>query len=224
MKNLKTRIYNDIGRIYVFDDNSQYYSVTTMLGATADKRALKEWQERIGLQEAQRQTEYAATIGTQMHEALEYFMLNKKEPSYPNSVIKNMVKQIIPYLSKRVYKVYYSELLLYSDNLKLAGTADGIVDYYFKNNVHFCVLDFKTSKKYKKPKWIVDYLLQLALYAIMYEEIYGQKIDYGVLLFAYKEKRQGQKEFIVHLDAYKKMAIERNKKFQKLLTNKNSLL
>ena len=217
-KKFKHHIYDDIGRIYEFDDGSRYYSVTTMLGATGDKRFLEAWKERIGKQRAEAELKYAGTIGTQMHEALEYYLINQEEPeAYPNSVVKNLTKQITPYLDKRIDDVWATEKVLYSDHLKLAGTADGIVHYRLKSGVFPVILDFKTSKKLKKPEWMVDYFTQLAIYALMMEELYGQAINYGVLLFAYKQVRNRNKEFVVNLDKYKQLARKRITLFHEMV-------
>jgi len=210
-------VYDDIGRKYRFTDGTEYYSVTTMIGATADHTALEKWRQRIGVREADRQTAYAAKIGTQMHECLEYFLNTNKEPDYPNSVVKNLCKQIIPYLKVRIAKVHKTEMVLYSDRYKVAGTMDAFVDYHTNKGPIPFILDFKTSKRQKPLEWVYDYFLQLALYAIMLEEIYGHKVNYGMLMFAYKETRSPQRELMVKLAEYKKSVVDRIKLFHNKL-------
>jgi len=218
MHKFKQHIYDDVGRIYEFDNGSRYYSVTTALGATGDKSFLDAWKKRLGKQRAEAELKYAGDIGTQMHESLEYYLIYKEEPeNYPNSVVKNLSKQIIPYLDRNVSDVFATEKVLYSNNLKLAGTADGIVHYRLKSGIFPVILDFKTSKKLKQIKWMHDYFLQLAIYAIMMEELYGQPINSGVLLFAYKQVRNINKEFIVNLTKYKQIAIKRIEMFHKMI-------
>ncbi|RLA62562.1 MAG: hypothetical protein DRQ78_07855 [Epsilonproteobacteria bacterium] len=219
MKKFLRHEYDDIGRIYIFDDGSKYYSVTTMLGATGDKKFLIEWKKRIGVQRAEAELKYAGDIGTAMHEALEHYLIHFEEPQYPNSVVKNLAKQIIPYINKRVEGVHATEKILYSDRLELAGTVDGVVDYIFNSGVHPTILDFKTSKKEKKLEWIHDYLLQLAIYGIMMEEMTGQPFDHGILLFAYKQKRSRRNEVAIRLDKYKQLAEKRIQRFKNSLTS-----
>jgi ATP-dependent exoDNAse (exonuclease V) beta subunit len=202
-------IYDDIGRKYRFHDGMEYYSVTTILGATADHTALEKWKQRIGFREAQRQSEYASKIGTQMHECLEYYLNTKKEPDYPSSVVKNLCKQIEPYLDIRIAKVHNTEMVLYSDRFKLAGTMDAFVDYHTNKGPIPFILDFKTSKRQKSLEYVQDYFIQLALYAMMLEELYGHKVNYGMLLFAYKEVRSPHRELMIKLEDYKRLAQKR---------------
>jgi len=206
--------YDDVGRIYTFSDGSKYYSVTTAIGCMADKTALINWQKRIGKAEADRQSEYASTIGTAMHKCLEDY-LNGKSPVYPNSVVENLANQIIPYLDNNIEQVARTEMVLYSDTLKIAGTADCICMYKINNTPRIVILDFKTSKKLKRSEWLQDYYIQLALYSMMLEETYHIKTNIGVLLFAYKEMRHPKREFTTILDGYKKQAINKIISFHK---------
>ena len=204
MKKFLRHEYDDIGRIYIFDDGSKYYSVTTMLGATGDKKFLVAWKKRIGVQRAEAITRCATNTGNIVHECLEQYLLGN-EVQYPNAVIKMLVRQIIPYIDKYISKVYHTEQILYSSLLNLAGTADGIVDY----NDEFMVLDFKTSRRVPKISWITDYFIQLFIYSKMIEEMYGTRPKKGVLLFCYKEQRSRNNQIIVNLDKYESSAMKR---------------
>ena len=210
LKNFNKHEYDDIGRIYVFNDLSQYYSVTTALGNTADKSFLSAWKERIGHKRADFLTKFAGEVGTAMHDCLETYLLGE-QVSFPNSVVKNLANQIIPFIDKRVTDVQYTEKVLYSDRLKLAGTVDAVVCYAGV----WSILDFKNAKKQPKIEWIQDYLLQLAIYAMMIEEMYGESINRGVLLFAYREKRSPHREVVVNLEKYKEKAKKRIEEFHK---------
>src|SRR6185437_10594636 len=64
-------------RWYRTPAGNSYPSVTTALGATADKSFLKEWRERIGEQEAEAISAESRRVGTAMHAALENFILGK---------------------------------------------------------------------------------------------------------------------------------------------------
>ena len=59
------------GRVYALPNGVHVPSVTTVLDRTKDKAALKEWADRVGHAEADRQKEQAAYIGTWMHTTLE---------------------------------------------------------------------------------------------------------------------------------------------------------
>lgn len=213
MKKFVRHEYDDIGRIYVFDDGSRHYSVTTMLGNTKDQRFLEEWKARIGKERAEAICKIACDTGSTMHEILEYHLRKETISPPPNAYIKNLANQIIPFLDKRVTRVHAIEKVLYSDKYNLAGMTDVIATY----NGKVSIVDFKTSKRKPKWGWIVDYLIQLAIYAMMCEEITGSPIHYGTLLFAYKQIRSPQREVVVKLDKYKNMAIKRINRFHEII-------
>lgn len=221
MKKFIGHRYDDIGRIYQFDDGSEYYSVTTMLGATGDKTHLERWRNRIGHAKAERQTKYAGDIGTAMHEYLEYYLINGYEPKGYDSVVVGLARQIIPYLNKRVIATITTEQVLYSDTLKLAGTMDALVRYHIDKPI-VTVLDFKTSKKKKKIEWITDYIFQLSAYSYMLHETHHVDAPQGVLLFAYKELRDPHNEVIANLTKAEPGMLKRNELFQKKLLTHNS--
>ena len=44
------------------------------------------------------------------------------------------------------------------------------------------IIDFKQTNKPKKAEWIDDYKLQLVAYATAHDQVYGTKIEQGVIL------------------------------------------
>jgi CRISPR/Cas system-associated exonuclease Cas4 (RecB family) len=44
------------------------------------------------------------------------------------------------------------------------------------------IIDFKQSNKPKRAEWIDDYKLQLVAYAMAHDQVYGTKIEQGVIL------------------------------------------
>jgi hypothetical protein len=87
-------------------------------------------------------------------------------------------------------KLIEAEVHLFSDELKVAGTCDLIVEIEDK----LWLIDFKTSNHIQPT-----YELQTAIYGKCYEECYGKKVDnYGILWLksskrkANKEKMQGK--------------------------------
>ena len=69
---------------------------------------------------------------------------------------------------------------MYSHKLTLAGQVDCVAEY----NGKLSVIDFKTANKERKEDWIENYFLQTTAYAIMYEELFGKRIDQLVILMA----------------------------------------
>lgn len=204
MKTFIRHEYDDIGRMYLFDDGSMYRSVTTALGATKDTRFLDDWKKRVGIAKAKAITKTATNIGNDVHESMEQYLLGN-DVVYPNSFVKMLCRQIIPYIDKNVSKVYHTEEVLYSDSLQLAGTVDGVVEYLSE----YMVLDFKTSRRIPKISWINDYFLQMYIYSVMIGEMYGRQPKKGVLLFCFKEQRSRNNQIIVDLSKYKDVAMKR---------------
>ena len=44
------------------------------------------------------------------------------------------------------------------------------------------IIDFKQSNKPKRDEWITDYKLQLVAYAMAHDQVYGTRIEQGVIL------------------------------------------
>src|SRR5210317_1336049 len=65
------RFSDTTGRKYLVD-SVKVPSVTTILGATKDKRFVDNWRRKVGNEEADRIMRQASTIGTEMHQVLEY--------------------------------------------------------------------------------------------------------------------------------------------------------
>ena len=83
--------------------------------------------------------------------------------------VRCLLKSILPALTN-INSIVLQETQLYSDTLRLAGTADLIC--YWQNKLK--VVDFKTSVEYKRD--MPGYLAQVAGYAKMFTERYGYEI------------------------------------------------
>jgi len=159
-------------RYYETDDGRQYQSVTTLLGKLPEKKKILEsWRARVGDKEADRIKNIAGKRGTIIHDALESYLHN--EADYMKDLMpvhKVIVMRMANKLKEQITgKVYGIESGLYSNTLKTAGTVDLIADW--KDEITVC--DFKTSKRLKSKKQIVDYFLQATAYAIMLRERHG---------------------------------------------------
>ena len=84
------------------------------------------------------------------------------------------------FLLGNIDNIVGTEITLYSDLLRVAGTADCIAEY---NGIP-SVIDFKTSRKPKKEEWIDDYYMQTFAYKLMFEEMTGVEIKQVVILIA----------------------------------------
>ena len=116
------RFSDTTGRKYLVD-NIKVPSVTTILSATKDKRFLDNWRRKVGDAEADRIMKQASTIGTEMHQVLEYHLTGQgyynamEEGSKPRMMAKTILNNI------KIDEVWGNEISLEYEN-KFAGTAD----------------------------------------------------------------------------------------------------
>lgn len=175
-------------RVYITPNGNKVPSVTTILDRTKPKEAreaLANWKKNIGEERAQQITTEAANRGTRMHNYLESYIRYGALPergSNPYSWASHaMAETVISHGLQNVNEFWGIELPLYFPNI-YAGTADGAGIH--SNNES--ILDYKQSNKPKKREWISDYFLQVAAYAEAHNELYGTKINKGVILMCVK--------------------------------------
>lgn len=184
-------------RKYVTPDGHHLPSVTTVLSATEPpekKQALNEWRNRVGHKRAQEITTESAGRGTRMHKWLENYVKEGVigEPgSNPYSKQSHqMANQIISQGLKNCSEFWGTEISLYFPEL-YAGTTDLIGVH----NGSEAIMDHKQTNKPKKREWIDDYFIQLAAYAQAHNELYGTKINKGVIFMCSKDNEY--QEFII---------------------------
>jgi hypothetical protein len=183
-KNLE-KIDTSSGRVYKTDEFGHVPSVTNILDRTKDKTGLKEWTERVGEQEAQRQKEEAAYVGTWMHKTLECFLDNE-----PLALGQDWLALRGHEMALRLINKYFCHLtsicgsevnLHYKD--RYAGTTDLVATYRGR----LAIVDYKQAVKPKRHEHITDYFHQLAAYADAHDDMYGTSIDFGVILVAVQD-------------------------------------
>ena len=166
-------------RFYVTADGNAYPSITTIL-SLQDKPGLKKWRENVGEKEAKRISQESMRIGTAVHQMCEIYLNNlvvKLDKS--EKIIRDTFNRM-RFLLGNIDNIVGTEITLYSDLLRVAGTTDCIAEY---NGVP-SVIDFKTSRKPKKEEWIDDYYMQTFAYKLMFEEMTGIEIKQVVILIA----------------------------------------
>jgi len=168
------RFSDTSGRKYLVD-NVKVPSVTTILSATSDKRFLANWRRRVGDAEADRIMKQASSIGTEMHQVLEYTLNGQgyynamEEGSKPRMMAKTILNNI------KLDEVWGNEISLEFEN-KFAGTCDLTAMCYGKPSI----VDWKQTNKPKKEEWVEDYKLQLGAYYLAHKRNYGP-IEQGVI-------------------------------------------
>lgn len=179
-------------------------SVTTILSETSDKTGLKEWENRVGTETANRERKEAADLGTLMHEHLENHIRGIERPSGNNFIrkmAKTMADVIIESGLANMNEVWGMESGLYFPHL-YAGTADLIGVHRDKESI----LDFKSTKKPKKEEWIENYFLQGTAYALAHNELFGTNIQQIVIFMVSREFEY--QEFVVSTSKFGKYSKE----------------
>mgnify|MGYP003140410989 FL=1 len=143
------------GRRYVTLDGNAYPSVTTILGIVNEEK-IAAWRKRVGEDEANKIGTRAANRGTAVHSIIEKYLQGEDTTDF------------LPHI-----KVYATEVALYSDHLKAAGTCDAVLEWAGVPTI----IDWKTSRRPKKKKDIPTYFMQGSAYAVMWEERTGMPID-----------------------------------------------
>ena len=177
--------YDKVGRVYVFDDGTEYYSVTTMLGHSSDHTSIDNWERRVGEKAAAHVTKIASHLGEEFHLLGENYLLGKPLPKV-NIVSTSVFKEIIPILDAHITKVHSVEQALVTDKYQLAGRTDAVVDW----DNELMILDFKLLNTVNKT-WLTDYWCQTAIYAQCWYEMYGVKPQKTVLVIGDKTNIEG---------------------------------
>ncbi len=182
------QINSPSGRLYVTPEGNSYPSVTTIIGAMSDKTWLNEWRDRVGEEQANRTAGHSANRGTAVHLLCEKYVLNqdidlKKEMPLNKKIFFQMKDLLI-----NVDNIYSSEVRLYSDKLKVAGTVDLVAQYKGLDSI----IDFKTSTGLKSKEDIVGYFIQVAIYAYMFWERTGILCKQLVIMIGIEEGNSGQ--------------------------------
>lgn len=175
----------EYGRLYLTPTGKKYPSVTTVL-SYYNSKAIAEWRERIGHEEANKITGRASRRGTKLHSVCEKYLLNEMNELKIHSMmpnIKELFLKIKPHIDNNITKVYALEQSLYSEELKIAGRVDCIAEW----DGVLSVIDFKTSTRAKRKENIQNYFMQCTAYAQMFYELTGTPIHQSIVLIGVEE-------------------------------------
>jgi ATP-dependent exoDNAse (exonuclease V) beta subunit len=177
-------------RHYITPDGKKYPSVTTVLSEMSDKTGLLEWRKRVGEEEANRVTTKATKRGTKIHAMCEDYIQSESTVDQAEimPIDTMMFKQIKAVLDSKVNNIRAVECPLYSNHLKVAGRCDLVAEY----DGRLAIIDYKTSKTYKREDWIQNYFKQAALYSYMLWEMTGEKAKDIVIIIAIEDSNGAQ--------------------------------
>jgi len=166
-------------RFYITPSGAKLPSVTTVL-SHFKKKAMIEWRNRVGHEEANKISTRASMRGTKFHNMMEGYLRN--EENFLEGIMPDM-KQSFRDMQETldlIDNIHYIESPLHSEKLGVAGRTDVIAEF----GKTLSIIDFKTSTKQKKVEWIEHYFEQGTAYALMYEQLIGTPIDQIVILIA----------------------------------------
>jgi len=171
--------------------NGNYYpSVTYVLSYYPKGKFFENWLKQVGFS-ADYIVKKAAEEGTQVHELCEAylngeelkFLDDRGRPQY-NPDVWQMFLRFVEFWEEFKPTLIETEVHIFSDVLKVAGTCDLIVEI----NGELWLLDLKTSNQLQTV-----YELQTAVYGQYYEECFGKKIDRFGILWLKSSKRKSAK-------------------------------
>lgn len=155
-------------------------SVTTVT-SYQKRKVIAEWREKVGEDVANQISQFASTNGTKFHKLVEDY-INNHDVDYDQEKYEIALKLFnqFQHLLDDVDNIHYLESALYSEQLGIAGRVDCIAEYQGK----LSIIDFKSSSKPKYESSIKDYFVQETGYAMMYEEMTGNKVEQIVTLIS----------------------------------------
>lgn len=175
-------------------------SVTTILAATQSEEkqaSLAAWRFKLKdkfitlpdgklINEAEYITHEAAARGTTMHHIIESWLTNQGHIDLTDmgQQAHTMADLIIKQgLQDRLTEIYGVEPTVFHSGMGYAGATDLI-------GVHdgeVIIGDFKQSNKPKRREWIEDYKLQLAAYALAFQDMFNVPVNKGINFICTKD-------------------------------------
>jgi len=187
--------------------NTKLPSVTTILSACQSdekRQSLAAWKARMGDKAADEVRDTAAARGTAMHTYLEHYLdgTGYKDLTTLGKQAEVMANKIIESGLGDLEELWGLETTLYYPDL-YAGATD-VVGVYGGQPA---IIDFKQSNKPKRREWIMDYFEQLGAYAMAHNQVYGTKIQSGIVLmctkdFMFQKFEVSGREFVGHQHAF----------------------
>lgn len=185
------------------ETKEKYVSVTTLLGkykTPFDKdlhstRVANKYgvPKEMVLEMWAKETKTATDKGTKIHKLMENYIVDGMKEEEYNHLYSSYDDVVSTSIDKHI--AVNSEILLYNDEFKVAGTSDLVYD----QGNYFTISDFKTNKKFKYSSDFNDYFkdpishlqycehnvyaLQMSLYAKLYEDMTNKKCKKIVVFY-----------------------------------------
>jgi ATP-dependent exoDNAse (exonuclease V) beta subunit len=157
-------------------------SVTTILQATETeekKKILEQWKKRVGAENADRIRDQAANRGSVLHRIVENYITDTKHLDLTD--LGQEAHKMADILIQSAIDERLSEVWGVEPYLAYQGLFAGQTDLIGIHDGKITVCDHKNSNKPKKKEWLHDsYRIQLAAYALAFEDMFGEHIPRGV--------------------------------------------
>jgi len=204
-------IEKDNAHFYQTPTGEIYPSITTILHETManeKKESLQNWKEQEIA--ADYITQEAATIGTETHKLIENHINEVRQTDNVRLLSVAHFNNLIPFLQK-INNVHGTELRLYSNAMKLAGTSDCIASY----DGELSIIDYKTKRSNQKEEWMTDHFIQGTAYAQMFKELTGIEAKQVVILVS--SEKNSRMEFVKNTEDYKDLLTQRLNQYYDVL-------
>ena len=172
-------------RSYRVPGGACYPSVTTVLGTTAARAPVQDWQKSVGMDVARHIAGTQASIGTEVHERLSLYVRGldpwkgyASEWDRPIDV-RGHYDQLVVHACSRLKEVVASEAPVWSDTLRIAGSVDLVAvldDTWGDASGNLAIVDFKCLRSAPDAEKTASYQAQCAAYAVMWTERTGRTI------------------------------------------------
>ena len=160
-------------RYYIIEDKQVSYPSITSVISWVNRKKWAEWQQKVGLEEANRVRKHSTSRGTDLHKVFEVYLQNgdyQSLPEFKRPIIQMMFNSAKKDIDKRLNNIHLQEQTMYSHKICLAGTVDLVCEV----DGELAIVDFKTSKAEKPEEWLEDYFVQLSAYWAMFSEATGE--------------------------------------------------
>ena len=204
-------IEKDNAHFYQTPTGEIYPSITTILQETMSKEkkeSLENWKEQEIA--AEYITQEAAIIGTETHKLIENHINEVRQMDEVRLLSVAHFNNLIPFLQK-INDVHGTELRLYSNKMKLAGTSDCIANY----EGELSIIDYKTKRSDQKEEWMKDHFIQGTAYAQMFKELTGIEVKQVVILVS--SEKNSRMEFVKNTEDYKDLLNQRLNQYYDIL-------
>jgi len=200
-------------------DNAHYYqtpkgdifpSITTILKKTMSiekQQNLQTWEEQEIA--AEYITRESSVIGTQTHKLIENFLNEIASSEEFRLLSVAHFNNLIPFLQK-INDIHGTELRLYSDTMKLAGTSDCIAKY----DGELSIIDYKTKRSNQQEEWMTDHFIQGTAYSQMFKELTGIEVKQIVILVS--SEKNTRMEFVKKAEDYVDLLTQRLNQFYEI--------